>query len=156
MAATRKQRKSGQHRQAAQASGRAGLAPDLQHDLASGVPACDARQRHADLIQREHRIHLRAQPAGIDQAAECLKLLPGYVRAERLTGDAALQLGGRTRQDYEDRPAAVAHRAECLVAGLAAGAVEKQVDAAGNRSAHLLGPVGSVVVKHLTGAEARR
>jgi hypothetical protein len=76
--------------------------------------------------------------AGIGQAAQCLQPLPVDVGGEGCTGDAALQLGGRTGQDYEDRPAAVADRAEGLVASLAAGAVQQQAGAAGNRGTHLL------------------
>jgi hypothetical protein len=76
------------------------------------------------------------------------------VGGERFDRDAALELCGGTLKDYQDRPAAVADRADGLVAGLAAGAVQQQVDAAGNRGMHLLDPVGGVVVEHLAGAQA--
>jgi hypothetical protein len=64
------------------------------------------------------------------------------------------QLSGRTLQDYGEHPAAVADRTDGLVAGLVPGAVEQQVDAAGNRGPHLLDPVRGVVVGHLAGAQA--
>ncbi len=108
------------------ALGGVALWPDLQHDLASGAPARDPRQRLAHLIQRQHRLDLRAQPAGIDQAAQCLQPLPVHAGGERFAGDAALQLGGRTGQDYEDRPAAVADRTDGLVPGLGSGAVQQR------------------------------
>jgi len=76
------------------------------------------------------------------------------VGGERFARDAVLQLGGRAGQDQEDRPAAVADRTDGLVAGLAAGAVQQQVDAAGNGGAHLLDPVGGLVVEDLAGAQA--
>ncbi len=57
-------------------------------------------------------------------------------------------------KDYEDRPAAVADRADGLVAGLAASAVQQQVDAAGNRGTHLLDPGSGMVIEHLAGAQA--
>ncbi len=40
-------------------------------------------------------------------------------------------------QNDEDRPAAVADRADGLVAGLAADGVQQQIDAARNRGTHL-------------------
>jgi hypothetical protein len=52
----------------------------LQRDLAPGVPARDPRQRLAGPIQRQHRLDLRAQPAGLDQAAQRLQPLPVDVR----------------------------------------------------------------------------
>ena len=78
---------------------------------------------------------------------------PVDVGGERLAGDAALELGGSTLQDQEDRPAAVTDRAEGLVAGLAAGAVQQQVHAAGDGGTHLLGPADGVVVEDLAGAQ---
>jgi len=78
---------------------------------------------------------------------------PVGVGGERLAGDAALELGGSTLQDQEDRPAAVTDRAEGLVAGLAAGAVQQQVHAAGDGGTHLLGPADGVVVEDLAGAQ---
>jgi len=42
------------------------LRPDLEHDLAAGVPACDPCQRLARLFQRQDRLDLRAQLAGVD------------------------------------------------------------------------------------------
>ena len=52
-------------------------------------------------------------------------------------------------QNDEDRQAAVADRADSLVAGLAADGVQQQIDAARNRGTHLLDPVGGVVVEDL-------
>ena len=57
-------------------------------------------------------------------------------------------------QNDEDRPAAVADRADGLVAGLAANGVQQQIDAARNRGTHLLDPVGGAVVEDLAGAQA--
>ena len=94
------------------------------------------------------------QLAGIDQAAQLLQPRPVDAGGERLAGDAALELGGSTLQDQEDRPAAVTDRAEGLAAGLAAGAVQQQVHAAGNGGTHLLGPAGGVVAEDLAGARA--
>src|SRR6201996_1309660 len=130
------------------------LLADLQHDLAASVPGRDLRQRIAGLVQCQYRRDLGTEGAVIDQPVERLEPLPGDAGGERLAGDAALQLGGRTVKDDEDRPAAVADRGDGLVAGLTAGAVQQQVDAAGNRGAHLPGPVGCVVVEHLAGAQA--
>jgi hypothetical protein len=67
----------------------------LQRDLATSVPARDPRQRLAGLIQRQYRLDLRAQPAGLDQAGKRLQPLPVDVRGERLAGDAAFQPGRR-------------------------------------------------------------
>ncbi len=100
------------------------LLRDSQHDLAARVPVRDLRQRLARLIQRQH-LDLGAQPARIDEAAQCFQPLPVDVGGERLAGDAALKLGGRTLQNDEDRPAAVADRADGLIAGLAASAVQQ-------------------------------
>jgi hypothetical protein len=97
---------------------------------------------------------LGPQLAGIDQAAQLLQPRPVDVGGERFAGDAALELGGSTLQDQEDRPAAVTDRAEGLAAGLAAGAVQQQVHAAGNGGTHLLGPADGVVVEDLAGAQA--
>jgi hypothetical protein len=58
------------------------LLPDLQHDLAAGVPARDPRQRLAGLVERQDRFDLRAEFAGIDQAAQLLELLPAAVGSE--------------------------------------------------------------------------
>ena len=58
------------------------LWPDLQHDLATGVRARDAGQRLAGLVQRQHRLDLATQRAGVDQAAECLQPLPAAVGGE--------------------------------------------------------------------------
>jgi predicted O-methyltransferase YrrM len=130
------------------------LLPDLQHDLAAGVLVGDPAQRLARLLQRQHRRDLGAQRAGLDQAAQCLQPLAVDVGGERFARDAALELCGGTLKDHEDRPAAIADRADGLVAGLAAGAVQQQVDAAVNRGTHLLDPVRGVVVEHLAGAQA--
>src|ERR1019366_3681338 len=130
------------------------LLSDLHHDFASGVPARDPRQRLARLVQWQHCLDLRAQPSGIDQAAQRLQPLPVDVGGERFASDAALQLGGRALQNDGNDPAAVADRADGLFAGLAAGTVQQQVDATGNRGTHLLGPVGGVVVEHVAGVQA--
>ena len=114
------------------------LLPDLQYDLAAGVPARDPGQRLAGLVQRQHLLDLGTQRAVVDQAAECLQPLPAAMGGERFAGDAPIQLSGRTLQDYGYHPAAVADRTNGLVAGLAPGAVQQQVDAAGNRGPRLL------------------
>src|SRR5262249_36501505 len=88
--------------------------------------------------------------------ARCLQPLPAAVGGERFAGDAPLQRSGQALQDDGDHPAAVADRADGLVAGLAPGAVQQQVDAAGNRGAHLPGPAGGVVVERRAGAQARQ
>ena len=49
---------------------------------------------------------------------------------------------------------AVADRADGLVARLAAGAVQQQVNPAGDCGAHLPGPAGGVIVEDLGGAQA--
>ena len=118
------------------------------------MPARDPGQRLAGLVQRQHRLDLGTQRARVHKAAECIQPLPAAVGGERFAGDAPLQLGGRTLQDDGDHPAAVADRADGLVAGLAPGAVQQQVDAAGNLGSHLLDPVRGVVVEHRTGAQA--
>jgi hypothetical protein len=49
---------------------------DLQHYLAPGVPGRDPCQRLAGLIERQHRLDLRAEFAPIDQAGQLLKPRP--------------------------------------------------------------------------------
>lgn len=80
----------------AQARGSFALLTDLQHDLAPGVPARGPRQCLARLIQWQHRLDLRAQRAGINQAAQRLQPRPVDVGGERFARDPALQLGVRT------------------------------------------------------------
>ena len=118
------------------------------------MSARDSPQRLTRLLQRQHRLDLRAEPARIDQLAQRLKPLPAAVRSERFAGDVALQLDGTEGWRQEDHPAAVAHRGDGFVAGLAAGGVQQQIDSARSGDEHLLRPVGGVVVEHLAGAEA--
>jgi hypothetical protein len=96
----------------------------LQHDLAASVPGRNLGERLAGLVQWQYRRDLGTERAGIDQAVQRLEPLPGDAGGERLAGDPALQPGGRTLKDDEDRPAAVADRTDGLVAGLAAGTVQ--------------------------------
>jgi hypothetical protein len=75
----------------------------------------------------------------------------GMDRAQALaeTGlDSAFPLPGRTAERYGQRSGIY------LAAGLAAGAVQQQVHAAGNGGTHLLGPADGVVVEDLAGAQA--
>ena len=105
-------------------------------------------------IQRQHRLDLWTQLAGIDQLREFLQPLPAAVGGERFAGDATLQLRKRALQDDEVRPTAIAYRADGFVTGLAAGAIQQHIDAARNRRAHLLNPVSGVVIEHVACAQA--
>ena len=95
----------------------------------------------------------RSVPASTRRPSASSRSRPA-VGGERFAGDAPLQPGGQARQDYGDHPAAVADRADGLVAGLAPGAVQQQAGAAGNRGPHLLGPLRGVVVDCRAGAQA--
>ena len=103
------------------------LRPNLEHDLAARVSARDPLQGLANLLEGQHRLDLGAQLARFDQPADRLQHLPVDVGVERLTLDAASQVGGSA--DQEDRPAVLAHRADGSVPGLAASSVEEHVDA---------------------------
>jgi hypothetical protein len=98
--------------------------PGRQHDLAAGVPARNPGQCLPRLIQRQHRLYLGAQLAGSHQAPQLLEPMPVDVGSERLASDTALEDGGRALQDDEDRPAAVADRADSPVSSLSAGCIE--------------------------------
>jgi len=76
------------------------------------------------------RLDLGTQLTDLDRAAQRIEPLPVDMGGERLAGDAALQPGGPILQDDKNCPASVADRTDCLVAGLAARAVEQQVDTA--------------------------
>src|SRR5580765_3078384 len=125
---------------------------NLEYDLAARVSAGDPLQRLTHLRERQYRLDLRAQAAFLDQPADRFQPLAVDVGVERFARDAPTELRGST--DQEDRPAALAHRADGLIAGLAAKRVEEDVDAAGNHVTHLLDPVARVVVEHLAGAKA--
>lgn len=56
--------------------------------------------------------------------------------------------------NHRDRPAVVAHGTHGPIPGLAADAIEHDVDAAGNHSQNLLDPFGGVVVEDFAGPEA--
>jgi len=113
------------------------------------VSTSDSFQGFAYLLEWQYRFDLGAQLPLVDQSTDRVQPLPVYFRVERFAGDATSQLVGST--DQEDRPATVAHRADGLVAGMAASSVEEDVDAAGNRGEHLLDPVAGVVVEHFAG-----
>jgi len=118
------------------------------------MPGRDPCQRLAGLVERQHRFDLRAEFAPIDQAGQLLKPRPAAGGSECFAGDAPLQPKGNALQGDGNRPTAVADRVEGPIASLTAGGVEQQVDAAGNRGTHLLGPVGGVVVEDLAGTQA--
>lgn len=100
------------------------------------MSARDPLQGLANLLEGQHRLDLGAQLARFDQPADRLQHLPVDVGVERLTLDAAPQVGGSA--DQEDRPTVLAHRADGSVAGLAASSVEEDVDAARNYGKNLL------------------
>ena len=125
--------------------------PNLEYDLAARVSTSDSFQGFAHLLEWQYRLDLGAQPALVDQPTDRVQPLPVDVGVERLAGDAPSQLVGST--DEEDRPAALAHRADGLIAGMAASSVEEDVDAAGNHGEHLLDPVAGVVVEHFAGTQ---
>jgi len=60
----------------------------------------------------------RSVPASTRRPSASSRSRPA-VGGERFAGDAPLQPGGQAWQDYGDHPAAVADRADGLVAGLA-------------------------------------
>src|SRR5690348_18435114 len=99
----------------------------------------DSLQGFAYLLERQCRFDLGAQLPLVDQSTDRVQPLPVDFGVERFAGDGASQLVGST--DQEDRPAAVAHRADGLIAGMAASSVEEAVDAAGNHGEQLLDPV---------------
>jgi len=115
------------------------------------VSTSDSFQGFAYLLERQYRFDLGAQLALVDQSTDRVQPLLVYFGVERFAGDATSQLVGSA--DQEDRPAAVAHRADGLVAGIAASSVEEDVDAAGNHGEHLLDSVAGVVVEHFAGAQ---
>src|SRR5690348_9624895 len=133
------------------AASRASYLPNLEHDLAARVSTSDSCQGFAYLLEWQYRFDLGAQLPLVDQPTDCVQPLPVDVGVERFAGDASSELVGST--DQEDRPAAVAHRADGLIAGMAASSVEEDVDAAGNHGEQLLDPVVGVVVEHFAGAQ---
>jgi hypothetical protein len=68
------------------------------------MPARDSRKCLAGAIQRQHRLDLRAQLAGIDEPSELLQPLPAAMRGDRFLGNAPLKLGRSPLQDDECTP----------------------------------------------------
>jgi len=52
------------------------LLPNLEHDLATSVSACDPLQRLSNLLQRQDCFDLRAELVRLDQAGKRLQSLP--------------------------------------------------------------------------------
>ena len=68
----------------------------MEHNLAAGVSTRDPLERIAHLLERERRLDLWAQTAGLDQPPNLVELLPVDLGVERLPHDAAPQPGGST------------------------------------------------------------
>jgi hypothetical protein len=69
--------------------------PDLQHDLAAGVPTSDPASASSALSSGSTASTWGCSRTGIDQGAHRLQPVPVDGGGERFARDAALQLGDR-------------------------------------------------------------